>query len=150
MRAKTRTTAIATALRLLAATAASALAATGCTSTDSFNKVDLKLENDPPLSTMVMVSGSSITIPEGIGIAVTVTPYANGSVDDSLPVEVTGGTGSGLAIEPGAAGDNELFITGLAPGSYTMTLGLPPSTQDKAGNNIDGVVSVPVTVTAQM
>jgi hypothetical protein len=127
---------------------AAAVVATGCTSTDSFDKVDLKLENNPPLP--AMVSGSSITVPEGIGIAVSVTPYANGNVDDSLDVEVTGGTGSGLAIVPGAGGVNELFITGLAPGSYTVTLGLPPSTTDKAGNHIDGTVNVSVTVTAQM
>ena len=136
--------------RLLAlALCVAAVASTGCSSTDSFSKVDLKIENAPPLP--ATVKGESVTLPEGIGIAVSVTPYANGSVDDTLAVEINSvSSATVFDMEPGAGGVNEFFLTGLMPGSGSVTLGLPPSATDKAGNQIDGTRTVQITVTPQM
>jgi hypothetical protein len=124
-----------------------AVTAVGCTTTDHFEKVDIAIENNPPIA--ATAGGSAIVLTEGIGIALAVTPYARGRADSSLAVQVDAASAN-VSIVQGAGGVNELFITGLAPGSGTITLGVPPSATDDAGNGVVGTVAVHVVVMPQM
>ena len=110
-----------------------ALFAAGCHQPE-LTRVDMQAENQPPIP--AQVSGSGITITEGIGVAVQITPY----VDDKGSGDViTVQNGSTCSVQPGTYA-NEYFIVGGKPGQGTLTITDPSH---------DGTVTVPVTVLAQ-
>jgi hypothetical protein len=105
----------------------------GCDS-KTLESVDIVAENNPPLA--VSVSGTAITIPEGIAVAVVVTPHVDGKVvDDEVEVQCFG---VGCTAVKGRD-KNEFFIIGYTAGAGTLTV-----TDSKASS-----LNVPVTCTVQ-
>ncbi len=119
--------------------AAASAFAFGC-SQPSFQKVDIAAENMPPLA--ASVSGSSIQLPSGIGVAFVVTAYVDGKkTDDTVSIDL-GGTNLPNANAVPGVNKNEFFLVGVSAGNGTLAF-------DDVDHSSGGVVSVPVTVTAQ-
>jgi hypothetical protein len=112
---------------------AGAMLVVGC-SEPSMQRVEITLENKPPLA--VTVSGAGITIPAGIAIAVVVTPVVEGKqTTDSVTVACGGACDAIDGTEP-----NEMFILGVKPGTDSLFI----SSTDH------GSIRVPITVTEQV